>query len=251
MFSYKNKSGSYDIYWIIDFDEGHVYFFTEGNGENTCDKVEIESGDLNDKTTATWYDSGDQWSWNLRFKYKNHPETLVVNDHNGFPTEFTTTNLEDALRIRNTKSILTYEKPATPPKDQQPSSESSQEPTKTEKELAREAACQYRDDNKDTILSAYFMYEYLVDLGYDEDICGTLCFEEKIDGVYDGAAMDDYERILMFHNWGYSRQAIIDYYEGGGRLSYEDIEYLVDECLAGRKLTYEYIDDELQLVEHE
>ena len=108
VFSYKNKSGSYDIYWIIDFDTGYVYYFTDGNGETFCDKVKIVSGDLNDKITVTWHDGGDQWSWYLHFKYKNHPETLVINDHNGFPIEFTTTDLDDALKIRNTKTIKEY-----------------------------------------------------------------------------------------------------------------------------------------------
>lgn len=104
-FSYKNKSGSYDIYWIIDFDAGYIYNFTEGNGDTNCDKVKIAAGDLNDRITATWHDGGDQWSWYLHFKYKNHPETLVVNDHNGFAIEFTTTDLDDALSVRNTKII--------------------------------------------------------------------------------------------------------------------------------------------------
>ena len=78
VFSYKNKGGSYDIYWIVDFDEGYVYQFTEGNGESTCDKVKIVSGDLNDKITVTWHGGGEQWSWGLHFKHVNHPETLVV-----------------------------------------------------------------------------------------------------------------------------------------------------------------------------
>lgn len=108
VFSYKNKSGSYDVYWIINFDEGYVYWFTEGNGESFCDKVKIVSGDLNDKITVTWHDGGDEWSWYLHFKYINHPETLVVNDHNGFATEFTTTDLDDALELRDTKTIKEY-----------------------------------------------------------------------------------------------------------------------------------------------
>lgn len=108
VFSYKNKSGSYDIYWIINFDEGYVYWFTEENGEESCDKVKIVSGDLNDKITVTWHDGGESWSWYLHFKYVNHPETLVVNDHNGFATEFTTTDLYDALELRDTKRIKEY-----------------------------------------------------------------------------------------------------------------------------------------------
>lgn len=108
VFSYKSKGGSYDVYWIINFDEGYVYQFTEGNGESVCDKVKIVSGDLNDKIVVIWHDGGDEWSWKLHFKYKKHPETLVVNDHNGFATEFTTTDLDDALKLRNTKTIHEY-----------------------------------------------------------------------------------------------------------------------------------------------
>lgn len=108
VFSYKNKSGSYDIYYIIDFDEGYVYWFTEGIDDMTCDKIKIVSGNLNNKATITWHDGGNQWSWYLHFKYENHPETLIVNDQNGFSTEFTTTDLNEALKLRNTKKIKEY-----------------------------------------------------------------------------------------------------------------------------------------------
>lgn|GEM_PF-1273931 len=53
VYSYKNTYGSYDVYWIIDFNEGYVYWFTDGNGETYCDKVKIDSGTLNDKITVT------------------------------------------------------------------------------------------------------------------------------------------------------------------------------------------------------
>lgn len=108
VFSYKNKSGQYDIYWIVDFDGGYVYNFTEGNGESVCDKVKIVSGNLNSKITATWHYGGDQWSWFLYFKYQNTPTTLVVRDHYGSTFEFTTTDLSDALAIRKTKTIKEY-----------------------------------------------------------------------------------------------------------------------------------------------
>lgn len=108
VFSYKNKSGSYDVYWIIDFDEGYVYNFFEGNGDSTCDKVKIVSGDLNNKVAATWHDGGDQWTWYLHFKYVNSPVTLIVNDHHGSAYEFTTTDLDKALSVRNTKTIKEY-----------------------------------------------------------------------------------------------------------------------------------------------
>lgn len=105
VFSYKNLSGSYDIYWIIDFTEGYIYNFTEGSGDDFCDKVKIVSGNLNNRITATWHDGTDKWSWYLHFKYVNHPETLVVTDHNGFDIEFTATDLDRALSVRDTKNI--------------------------------------------------------------------------------------------------------------------------------------------------
>jgi len=62
VFSYVSRGNSYDIYWIIDFDVGYVYYFTDGNGEETCDRLAIESGDLNDVLIITYHDGGDEWS---------------------------------------------------------------------------------------------------------------------------------------------------------------------------------------------
>ncbi|MBQ7857459.1 MAG: zinc ribbon domain-containing protein [Oscillospiraceae bacterium] len=106
VFAYKSKGGSYAVYWIIDFDEGYVYFFTEGNGEDYCDKLEIVTGNLNDRVTITWDYDGDKASWYLHFKYVNTPTTLVVNDHLGLQTEFSPTDLDDALSVRSTKRIV-------------------------------------------------------------------------------------------------------------------------------------------------
>lgn len=108
VFSYKNKDGSYDVYWIINFDEGYVYFFTEGNGEDFCDKVKITSGTLNDCVTITWDIDGEKTDWYLHYKYVNSPVTLVVNDHLGIVTEFEATNLDNALKLRDTKTIVGY-----------------------------------------------------------------------------------------------------------------------------------------------
>lgn len=108
VFSYRDRSGSYDIYWIIDFNEGYVYYFTDGNGDTTCDKVKIVSGDLNDKIIITYHDGSDVWSYGLHFKYVNHPETLIMQDNDGFEYKYSTTDLDDALKLRNTKTIHEY-----------------------------------------------------------------------------------------------------------------------------------------------
>lgn len=108
VFSYKSNGDSYDIYWIIDFNTGYVYYFTDGNDESFCDKLKINSGTLNDAISITYHDSGSSWSHKLHFKYENHPETLIMVDQNGFEFEYTTTSLDDAINIRNTKTIKEY-----------------------------------------------------------------------------------------------------------------------------------------------
>lgn len=97
VFSYISRGASYDIYWIIDFDEGYVYYFTDGNGETFCDRLKIESGDLNSNIIITYHDGGTEWSYKLHFNYVNHPETLIMVDEDGFEYEYSTTDLQDAL----------------------------------------------------------------------------------------------------------------------------------------------------------
>lgn len=104
VFAYKSKDGSYDRYWIIDFDAGYVYFFTDGNGETYCDKVKITSGTLNDKVTITWKEGKTKWY--LYFKYVSAPSILISRDHLGIMVEFSPTNLDKALQLRNTKTII-------------------------------------------------------------------------------------------------------------------------------------------------
>ena len=108
-------------------------------------------------------------------------------------------------------------------------------------------AKKYRLEFPSRILSQYDLASYLGALGYDNDEIQYAI--DNADGFYDGRAMDDYERIQMFHNQGYSWYAIYDFYAEGFGLSEEEVEYLIDECLAGRKLTYKYVDGELTLIE--
>lgn len=108
VYAYKNRGSQYEIYWIIDFDEGYVYYFTNGNGEESCDRLKIDSGDLNDVLIITYHDGGDEWSYGLHFKWKDHPDTLIMQDNDGFEYKYTTTNLKDALEIRDTKTIKDY-----------------------------------------------------------------------------------------------------------------------------------------------
>lgn len=108
IYSYKNRGGSYEIFYIIDFDEGYVYYFCDGNGDDTCDRLKIDSGDLNDVVIITYHDGDDIWSEGLHFKRKNQPDHLVVQDNDGFEWDYYSTNLNDAMNKRDQKKIRDY-----------------------------------------------------------------------------------------------------------------------------------------------
>ncbi len=102
------KSASYAQYYIIDFDEGYVYYFTDGNGDETCERLKIDSGDLNSRMQVTYHDGGDTWSNYFYFKWKNQPDNLIMEDSGEYQVQFRATDLDDALEIRDTKKIKDY-----------------------------------------------------------------------------------------------------------------------------------------------
>ena len=106
LFAYKSKGGQYDIYYIVDFNMGFVYRFL--SNESSCDRVKIDSGDLCTQVMITYHDAGDTWMNGLHFKYNRQPDHLILEDHNHFETDFYTTNLTEALKIRTTKTIIDY-----------------------------------------------------------------------------------------------------------------------------------------------
>ena len=110
VFAYKKRNTDCDVYWIVDLDEGYAYNFFDGDGgSSVCDKYKISSGNLNDSITLNINDAGYKVTWYLHFKYKNAPETLILNEHLGLgPIEFSTTNLETALSLRDKKTIKEY-----------------------------------------------------------------------------------------------------------------------------------------------
>ena len=108
VFAYRSRGGSYYRYYIIDFDEGYVYYFMEGNGDESCEKVKIVSGNLNDVVIITYHDGNDKWSYGLHFKWKKQPDHLVVQDNDGFTDDYYETDLSDALAIRDRRMIIEY-----------------------------------------------------------------------------------------------------------------------------------------------
>ncbi len=106
VFAYCNKGTQVSNYFIIDFEEGCVYWFAEGNGDNTCDKVAIVSGDLNDKVIITYHFADGTVTYGLHFKWKNVPDTLIVQDQDGFELEYKPTNLGEAIKLRDKRTIV-------------------------------------------------------------------------------------------------------------------------------------------------
>ena len=106
--AYKSRGGEYVNYYIIDFDEGYVYSFSEGNGNDTCDKLKIQSGDLNSGVVITYHDGGDEWSYILHYQYVDQPAHLILVDNDGFGWDFYETLLDNAMSIKNKKNIREY-----------------------------------------------------------------------------------------------------------------------------------------------
>lgn len=103
VYSYKRAAGEYDIYYIIDFDGDCVYWFCEGNGDETCDKIETISGDLKTSLVITYHDGTDKWSETLSFGSDDRPDWLIMQDENGFAYDYYETNLDEALKLKNSK----------------------------------------------------------------------------------------------------------------------------------------------------
>ena len=104
-YSYVKKGKAYDIYWLIDFDKGYVYNFTERNEDNSCEKVKIKSGDLNNGLKLSYKDSDNEWAKSLHFKYKDQPYKLIIVDNDNFTYEYETTSLEDTLNLMKNREF--------------------------------------------------------------------------------------------------------------------------------------------------
>lgn len=108
VYAYVKKGNEYDIYVIVDFDEGYIYYFAHGQGDVNCDKIKITSGNLKDEVVFT-YDDGDmQWQEGFCFRNWSTPDKGYWIDHNGFKYEYEATDLISALALRDSKNIIDY-----------------------------------------------------------------------------------------------------------------------------------------------
>lgn len=108
IFSYQRKGPNYDYYWIIDFDENYAYSFTYGNDNETCDRVQIEEGDLNNYILLTYHDGDSSWQYGLCFKRVRQPDRLIQSEIDGTQYEYVATDLTQALKLLEQLTIIDY-----------------------------------------------------------------------------------------------------------------------------------------------
>ena len=108
VYAYKLHGKNYDQYYIIDFEKKYVYYFTHGNGEGSCCRIKITSGDLNSYVLITWHEGGTTWQEALHFRYMNNPDTMIYEDYYHTEYKYSSTNLNDALKLRDKLKIVDY-----------------------------------------------------------------------------------------------------------------------------------------------
>ena len=96
-FAYMKRSSDYDLFYLIDFDEGVVYnfYYAQGNVDGTV--YSIDSGDLNNGLYAVYNDG--EFTVNLHFHYVNNPAVLIEN-LNGQETKYNAASIDDALKLK-------------------------------------------------------------------------------------------------------------------------------------------------------
>lgn len=104
-FAYKSKGGSYEEYWIIDFDEGYLYCFSNKADDSSCLKFEIDSGDLNSYVSFTYHFENQNYEMAAHFKWVRQPDHLVIYVSDKLQYDYYYTDLYKALAIRDRKTI--------------------------------------------------------------------------------------------------------------------------------------------------
>ena len=108
VYSYSRNAGSYEIYIIIDFDEGYVYYFCEGNGDDIVDRLEIDSGDLNSLCFYYYHYDDESVCYAVNWAFQRQPNHLVLQDEFGGSWDYYPTDLDKAISLRDSKEVVDY-----------------------------------------------------------------------------------------------------------------------------------------------
>lgn len=96
-FAYLKRAPQYEVYYLIDFDEGVVYNFHYEQGTVDGTVYTIDSGDLNSGLNAVY--NGGEFTVVLHFHYVNNPAVLIeYND--GEETKYDAASIDNTLKIK-------------------------------------------------------------------------------------------------------------------------------------------------------
>lgn len=106
VYAYIRKFSDYSIYIIVDLNEGAYYYFTVGTGDNTCDRIAFENGNLNDGITSLFHDAGEVFEERIAFKSEDKTDILVLTDPDGYEFEFKQVDISEAKDAKSSKRII-------------------------------------------------------------------------------------------------------------------------------------------------
>ena len=109
VYAYSRNAGSYNIYIIIDFDEGYIYYFCHGNGDEICDRCEIDSGDLNSLCFFIYhFDDDEDVLYAVCWSRTRQPNHLLFQSEYGESWDYYPEDLDYAISLRDSKEIVDY-----------------------------------------------------------------------------------------------------------------------------------------------
>ena len=96
-FSYVKRLSNYDLYILIDFDEGVVYDLQHEQSYVDGTVYKIDSGDLNEGL-KTIYEADGSTFW-FHFHYVNNPAVLIE-QFDGEEAKYDAASIDDTLKIK-------------------------------------------------------------------------------------------------------------------------------------------------------
>ena len=98
---YVMNTGSYRVYYYIDFVNHEVYYFANGNGDETAMRAKIVSGSFKDGITIHFsYDRG----WDEQISFSKYDMSLT--DGNGYTYSFSKAPTGAVKQILSTKTVI-------------------------------------------------------------------------------------------------------------------------------------------------
>ena len=110
IYSYENVGSNYTQHFIIDFDKGVVYYFTDQSYDSTATMGKIVSGTLNSQMIYRFSDYGNSWYECICFTRKNIPYNAIWSNSSGLSLQLSPCSLKRAQSLLATKNIMDLSK---------------------------------------------------------------------------------------------------------------------------------------------